>query len=204
MVNSLTYIGGTRPQWVDTISSPAHMELVFLIRCIASFFFFFFGGGGWVVGGRRHQMATFPCYWPSCGILIEFSHKGQWRGALVFSLICAWTSGWWNSREAGDLRRHRAHYDCNGLLTSVSRCHKIAFTLIFSSHRGKSRYMYPFNIQIQHFISQTSIFFYKLGFLLGNQSYPLWCNFNIVDTIFHMETDPSFILSLYYDWCNSK
>ena len=38
-------------------------------------------------------------------------HKGQWRGTLMFSLICAWIIGWINNREAGDLRRHRAHYD---------------------------------------------------------------------------------------------
>ena len=29
----------------------------------------------------------------------------------MFSLICAWINGWLNNREAGDLRRHRAHYD---------------------------------------------------------------------------------------------
>ena len=38
-------------------------------------------------------------------------HKGQWRGALMFSLICAWINGWVNNREAGDLRRDRVHYD---------------------------------------------------------------------------------------------
>ena len=37
--------------------------------------------------------------------------KGQWRGALMFSLICVWINGWVTNREAGDLRRHRAHYD---------------------------------------------------------------------------------------------
>ena len=37
--------------------------------------------------------------------------KGQWRGALNFSLICAWINGWANNHEAGDLRRHRAHND---------------------------------------------------------------------------------------------
>ena len=37
-------------------------------------------------------------------------HKGQWRGTLMFSLICVWISSWVNSREAGDLRRHRTHY----------------------------------------------------------------------------------------------
>ena len=29
----------------------------------------------------------------------------------MFTLICAWINGWVNNREAGDLRRHRAHYD---------------------------------------------------------------------------------------------
>ena len=42
---------------------------------------------------------------------VDFSHKGQWRGALMFSLICAWINGWVNNREGGDLRRHGAHCD---------------------------------------------------------------------------------------------
>ena len=29
----------------------------------------------------------------------------------MFSLICAWIKAWVNNREAGDLRRHSAHYD---------------------------------------------------------------------------------------------
>ena len=39
------------------------------------------------------------------------AHKGQWRGALLFSLIGAWINGWVNNRKAGDLRRHHAHYN---------------------------------------------------------------------------------------------
>ena len=57
----------------------------------------------------------FPHYWPfvrrnhrSPG---SSPHKGQWGGALMFSLICAWTNGWVNNWVVGDLRRHRAHYD---------------------------------------------------------------------------------------------
>ena len=42
---------------------------------------------------------------------VNSPHKGQWRGALMFSLICTWINGWVKNREAGDLRRHRAHYD---------------------------------------------------------------------------------------------
>ena len=30
--------------------------------------------------------------------------------AMFFS-ICAWPNGWANTRDAGDLRRNRAHYD---------------------------------------------------------------------------------------------
>ena len=30
---------------------------------------------------------------------------------LDFVLICAWTISWANNRDAGDLRRYRAHYD---------------------------------------------------------------------------------------------
>ena len=41
---------------------------------------------------------------------VNSPHKGKWRGALVFSLICVWIKGWVNSRENGDLRRYRAHY----------------------------------------------------------------------------------------------
>ena len=37
-------------------------------------------------------------------------YQGQWRGGLMFSLICAWVNGWVNNRDAGDLRRHRTHY----------------------------------------------------------------------------------------------
>ena len=60
----------------------------------------------------RHQMETFSAV-PLWG---EFTRqrwipRTKWRGALVFSLICAWINGWANNREAGDLRRHRAHYD---------------------------------------------------------------------------------------------
>ena len=57
----------------------------------------------------------FPRYWPFVrGIHrspVNSPHKGQWRGALMLSLICAWINDWVNNREASDLRRHRAHYD---------------------------------------------------------------------------------------------
>ena len=57
----------------------------------------------------------FPRYWPFVrGIHRSpgnYPHKGQWRGALIFSLICTRVNGWVNNGEAGDSRRYRAHYD---------------------------------------------------------------------------------------------
>ena len=57
----------------------------------------------------------FPRNWPFVrGIHrspVNSPHKGQWRGALMFTLICARINGWVNTREAGDLRRYRPHYD---------------------------------------------------------------------------------------------
>ena len=48
---------------------------------------------------------------------VNSPHKGHWRGALMFSLICVWINGWVNNREAGDLRRYRAHYDVSVMIT---------------------------------------------------------------------------------------
>ena len=57
----------------------------------------------------------FPRYWTFVrGIHrspVNSPHKGQWRGALMFSLMCARTNGWANNRDAGDLRRHCSHYE---------------------------------------------------------------------------------------------
>ena len=57
----------------------------------------------------------FPRYWPLVrGIHqspVNSPHKGQWHGALVFSLVCPWINGWVNNRKAGDLRCHGTDYD---------------------------------------------------------------------------------------------
>ena len=54
-------------------------------------------------------------YWPSVrGIHrspVNSPHKGQWSGALMLSLICAWINSWVNNGEASDMRCHRALYD---------------------------------------------------------------------------------------------
>ena len=65
----------------------------------------------------RHQEEPYSALLALCAgnspVPVNSPHKGQWRGALMFSLICAWIDDWINNREACDLRRHRGHYDVN-------------------------------------------------------------------------------------------
>ena len=67
------------------------------------------------ISWRRHPMETFSALLAICArnspVLGEFPGKGQLLEALMFSLICVWINDWVNDREAGDLRRYRAHYD---------------------------------------------------------------------------------------------
>ena len=78
---------------------------------------------------RKHddviKWKHFPRNWPFVREIhrspMNFPHKGQWRGALMFSLIYAWINDWVNNREAGDLRRQHGHYDVIVMFTRNSR-----------------------------------------------------------------------------------
>ena len=69
----------------------------------------------------------FPRYWPFLRgihrLPLNSPHKGQWCGALLLSLICVWINGWVNNREAGDLRRDRAHQDVIVMVWVVCPCY---------------------------------------------------------------------------------
>ena len=54
---------------------------------------------------------------------MDSPHKGQWRRALMFPLIGAWTNGWENNRDAGDMRCHRAHYDVTLMIFFIRQDH---------------------------------------------------------------------------------
>ena len=69
----------------------------------------------------NENIKHFPRYWPFVREIhrspMNSPHKGQWRGALMFSLICVWINGWVNNRESGDLKRQWAHYYVTVMIT---------------------------------------------------------------------------------------
>ena len=80
----------------------------------------------------------FPRSWPFMrGIHlspVNSPHKGQWRGAVMFSLICVWINDWVNNHDAGDLRRHRVHHDVTvmgGVIVARSKELWILFIYFF-------------------------------------------------------------------------
>ena len=74
----------------------------------------------------RHQMQTFSALLAICGGIhwspVNFPHKGQRCGALMFSLTRAWTNGRVNNRDVGDMRCHPAHGDVTVMISVAVVC----------------------------------------------------------------------------------
>ena len=65
----------------------------------------------------------------------EFPSQRPVTQSFDISLICAWINGWTNSREAGDLRRHRIHYEVTIMdIPELSACEEIvqSFSVYFT------------------------------------------------------------------------
>ena len=81
----------------------------------------------------------FPRYWPFVrGIHrwpVNSPHKGQWCGASVFSLICAWINGWVNNRELViETPSHSLWRHCNEMSHYPASIHWNIFTIAGSSN----------------------------------------------------------------------
>ena len=140
----------------------------------------------WVIRSHwwRHQMEPFSALLVLCeeNPPVDSPNKGQWRGALMFSLICAWTKRSANNRDAGDLRRHRHHYDvtvmktvndddCYGTRASVSTALDDTNKRNFQSSRSWMIYI----LRLFAIISlDMSVAFLRLG-LLGQRDIVVAC-----------------------------
>ena len=130
---------------------------------------------------------NFPRYWPFArGIsndkemhlyreaVISSVHKGQWREALVFSLICDWINGWVNNREAGDLRRHRAHYEVTVMLSKDWYYIATSWNWVTGN------------------ISTRTVWFFSDGFLSAN-IYGIWYAFKYFSSAHHSVLSSLFV-----------
>ena len=85
--------------------------------------------------------------WP-----VDSPHKYQWRGALLFSMMCAWTNGWANNRDAGDLGCHIAHCDVTVMSSycsntfAICTCKDHSLEDLFQKFGGQ--YIWPMPIRI--------------------------------------------------------
>ena len=81
-------------KWVPPIYArgPFHLATVLL-------------GCNWACRDDVIKWKHFPRHWPFVRRIqrspVNPPHKGQWRGALVLSLFCAWTNGLANNRDLG-------------------------------------------------------------------------------------------------------
>ena len=89
----------------------------------------------------RHQMEAFSALLALCAgnspAPVNSPHKGQWRGALMFSLTCAPINDWVNNREAGDLRRRRGHCDAIVMLRCCHLKYALKVSLYVNWYRHK-------------------------------------------------------------------
>ena len=148
----------------------------------------------------RHQMEAFSALLAlragNSPVPGNSPHKGQGRGALMFSLICARINGWVNNREAGDLRRHRGHYDVTVmvfwltkyLLTSAFRlCFVVFFNLrttkatewlVIQKRQPTKFYLHGAGGTVVCDLSCTFVSSCSNCFNLIQNQYPWWRAFN--------------------------
>ena len=110
---------------------------------------------------------------------VNSAYKGQWGGALMYPLICAWTKNWVNNLDAGDLRRNHAHYGvtvmsvhdfrtciiCSilrWLLKSQRECYKIAYELLSPKVLTTSIYIKFFNVWKINFCIEFQLYVLKI------------------------------------------
>ena len=120
----------------------------------------------------------FPRYWPFVrGIYrspVNSLHKGQWRGALMFSLICACINGWVNNGEAGDLRRRRAHFDVIVMVANITS--KLRWQLSNTNVTYTRGFFYKHGLTlIPAWITCTTKYGWNYSFLPKIPRLRVWC-----------------------------
>ena len=126
---------------------------------------------------------------------VNSPHKGQWRGALVFSVIYPWIDGWVNTLEAGDLIRHRAHYDVTVMQQRLSSSPFVVWydVLIISVHNQTEPWFWWYksvmNPILQEIVQFWGIFINQFKWYYGNlHEFESWCMMHLLSFPDKVET----------------
>ena len=110
-------------QWCIIHVGPAPIDVMdlFVLRCTSRRLHH--TGSWW-----RYQMETFSALLAICAgnspVTGEFPAQRPVRRSFDV-LVCDWLNGWVNNGEAGDLRRHRAHYNVTVMIAEqIDKCFK--------------------------------------------------------------------------------
>ena len=91
---------------------------------------------------------------------VNSPHKGKGR-ALIFSLICARINDWGNTREAGDLRRHRAHYDVTVMTDDILSKWCDSFWPLFTFQKQEIALMWEYHFCVYHQIEKCHMLLFE-------------------------------------------
>ena len=106
--------------WTNVYNAPTtklqwNSDQWFSLKCVQIIHVLPGTSAGIFIAWWRHQMETFSALLAICAgnspVPGEFPSQRPVMRSLMFSLICVRINDWVNNREAGDLRRYRAHND---------------------------------------------------------------------------------------------
>ena len=89
---------------------------------------------------------------------IPLTRARKRRRALMFSLICAWVNGCINNREAGDLGRHRAHYDVIAMWMCISSYSLVKLVNVWHTTLASAVRLEQLNTFVTQFMSSVPFF----------------------------------------------
>ena len=118
----MALLGFDATSWVDISINPSRCRRFFVFGTLpwCSLKCYVARRSVWNYHDDVVKWKHYPRYWPfGRGIHwspMDSTHKGQWRGALMFLWSAPKGNGWANNRDTDDLDSNRLHYNVNPMM----------------------------------------------------------------------------------------
>ena len=156
------------------VHTGAFMDAVLENKDIWLILMWYLGPNSW----WRHQMETISVLLALCAgnSPVSGESPSQTPVTVVFSLICAWTNGWVNNRNAGDLRRHCSHYDITVMRIHIVRIRKETNNVRYLLYKFNNHKQDQFNVHTRCAHSNVDIYVYisPIHISSGAVKWPGW------------------------------